>query len=143
MSTSRRSTLRAASACLAVASVLLLATCDIDKLTPPKEGSPGAPVIDSSDLNIGGGNTVTLGGTATMTVTSPVVSLNNVIKRYYSASPAIIAVDSNTGVMTGVAIGTAKLTAKILAPELGEGVTKSQDVRVRYKGIKVTSPTVT
>ena len=44
--------------------------------------------------------------------------------------------------MTGVAIGTAKLTARVLAPELGAGVTISQDVRVRYQRIRITSPVV-
>src|SRR5262249_52763626 len=64
-------------------------------------------------------------------------------KRYYSATPTVITVDSLTGVMNGVAIGSSKVTAKILAPELPNGVTVSQSVRVRYKGIKITAPVLT
>ena len=80
MSTTRRATLRAASAALAVASVFLLATCDIDKLTKPEGSGPNANPFDSTDLVIGGGNSVTLGGTATMSVTSSSsVSLGSVV----------------------------------------------------------------
>ncbi|HEX7937764.1 MAG TPA: hypothetical protein VF483_02160, partial [Gemmatimonadaceae bacterium] len=144
MSTFRRATLRAASAGLAVASVFLLATCDLSTLTQPSGGTTGgASAFDSTELTIGGGRTVTLGGAVTMSVTSSSVSLANVIKRYYSASPNIISVDSITGLMAGNGVGTAKLTAKILAPELGAGVTISQTDTVKFKGIRVTAPLAT
>jgi hypothetical protein len=147
----RRATPRAASAIVAVASVLLLATCDIATLTKPNEGgTPGNP-FDSTELTlsltgttlVNGATTIPLGGTGTMSVTSATVSLDNVVKRYYSAGAAIT-VDSLTGAMTGVTVGTpVKVTAMILAPELGGGVTISRQVRVRYNGLKVTTPLVT
>jgi hypothetical protein len=142
---------RAASAGLAVASVILLATCDLATLTKPNEGgTPGNP-FDSTELTlgiagatmVGGVATVPLLGTATMSVTSSSVSLANVVKRYYATQAStFVSVDSVTGVITGSALGTAKVTAKILAPELGAGVTISQNVRVRYKGIKLLTPLV-
>lgn len=140
MRPNRRATLRATFAGIAIASVFVFASCDLDKII----GLPPTAVgFDSTDMALSGGEEVALGGTITIGVTSSSVDLSKVVKRYTSSLPSVISVDSLTGVAFGLAIGTAKLTAHVLAPELGAGVTKSQDVRVRYKGIRVTAPTVT
>jgi len=144
----RRATQRAASFGAAIASVLLLATCDLDKIV--NVDTTKAISLDSTELALGftGGTTVAgvvtvpLGGTATVVVTSATADLSQSVKRYVSATPTSIAVDSITGVMTGLAVGTAKITARVMAPELGAGVTRSQNVRVRFAGIKVVTPVV-
>jgi len=135
---------RLASAVVGIASISVLTTCDLDKLlTKADTAGPGSTALDSTDLALTGGTEVTLGGTITMAVTSPSADLSQTVKRWVSAAPTIIAIDSVTGIATGLAIGTAKITARVLAPELDVGVTRSQDVRVRYKSIRVTAPTVT
>lgn len=124
--------------------VVFVSTCDLDKIVGSKADELKKLVIDSTDLILAGPAYITLGGTATIAVSVATgVNVSDLIKRYSSASPSIVAIDSLTGVMTGVAIGTAKVTARVLAPELGEGVSTSQDVRVRYKGIRVTAPAAT
>jgi hypothetical protein len=134
--------MRAASASLAVASVFLLATCDLDKLQTPENGGVVPPLVDSTDLTITGATTVPLGGTSTVDVISSTVSLGNVIKRFYSSQPTFVKIDSVTGVMTGMALGTSKVSIKILAPELGSGVSTSRLITTIYKGLKFTSPLV-
>jgi len=124
---------RSLSAAAAVGSLLLLATCDIDKITAVKKEG-GAPTVS---FNITGGTEVQLAGTTALGITP---TFANTVQRWKSSAPTIAAVDNLTGVVTGLSIGTANITVRLLGMELDTGVVKTQEVRVRYKGIRVTSP---
>ena len=126
---------------MTLAGTSVLATCDIDKLTKVDAGGPGSTALDSTDLALAGGTEVVLGGADTMLVTSSSVDLSGTMKRWSSSAPTVIKIDSVTGVATGLAIGTAKITATVSAPELSAPVTRSQSMRVRFKGIRVIAPT--
>lgn len=130
----RRATQRAATAAVAIASVLLLATCDLDKIT----GTPKPLTQAEIDriFSIVGDSTVILAGTSDLVISSE-ADLTHTTQRWTSSNPALAAVDSTSGVVTGVALGVATITARLLAPELDTGYTKQHVVRVRYKGIKV------
>jgi len=147
----RRATQRAATIGAALASVVLLATCDLDKIL--NVDTTKAISLDSTELKllftgsstVAGVATFRLGGTATVGVVGVNASLDlsQVPKEYTSADTTIISVVKSTGVMTVKAVGTVKITARILAPELGAGVTRSENVRARFKDIKITAPTAT
>jgi hypothetical protein len=142
----RRATQRAASFTAAIASVFLLATCDLDKIV--NVDSTTVPQLDSTDLvlALSGGPDLTLGGTSTASVTATPASgvdLDAAVVEFASNDATTISIVKETGVMTGLKLGTAKITARVLAPELGAGVTHSKLVRVRFKGIKVVTPVAT
>ncbi|HYC53161.1 MAG TPA: hypothetical protein VEB19_18800, partial [Gemmatimonadaceae bacterium] len=117
----------------AVGSVLLLATCDLEKLAGPKRLNQAA--IDSL-FAIAGDTIVSLGASLALGMTSS-RDISNTATRW-SVSPASIAeVDSVSGVVTGMALGNAIITARIIAPEFDTAYTASHSIRVRYKGIAV------
>jgi len=130
----RRVTLRVATAAVSVASVFLLATCDLSKITSTPVPPDAAKIRQL--FSIVGDSLVTLGGTLDLGVSST-SDLTHTVQRWKSSNPAIVAIDSASGLMTGVALGTATITARLLAPELDTGYAQSTSVRVRYKGIKV------
>jgi alpha-tubulin suppressor-like RCC1 family protein len=132
-----------------LASVSVLSTCDLNKIV--NVDTTKAIVLDSTDLTLtltgstvsfAGGLAFSLGGTATVGVNSS-LDLSQVTKEFTSGDPTVISVVKTTGVMTAVKIGSAKITVRVLAPELGDGVTRSTNVRVRFAGIRVITPLVT
>ena len=135
MRSSRRVTQRVAPALASVASVLLFATCDFDKIS----GTP-TPItqqeIDRLFSITPADTTVLLGGTTTLSIAPGAnVNLAGTTQSWSSSNTGVIAI-SETGVATGVAIGNATITARVIAPELDTGYSKTRALRVRYKGIK-------
>ena len=135
MRSSRRVTQRVAPALASIASVLLLATCDFDKIS----GTP-TPItqeeIDRLFSITPADTTIILGGTTTLNITPGAnVNLSGTTQTWSSSNTGIIAI-TNAGVATGVAIGNAVVTARVIAPELDSGYSKTRSLRVRYKGIK-------
>lgn len=130
----RRVTQRVASAAVAVASVLLFATCDLDKISGTPKPLDQATI--DKVFSIVGDSVVTLGGTLALTITSS-ADLTHTSKRWSSDAKSIATVDSTSGVVSGLALGVVSITARLLAPELDTGYTRTHVVRVRYKGIKV------
>lgn len=117
------------SAFAVLSSLLLLATCDLDKITAAKQTGSGTTL----SFNITGGQDVILAGTTALSV-SP--KPPGTVARWSSSQPAIATVDTG-GVVTGLAIGTATITARLLGLELDTGVVQSRDITVKYKGIRV------
>lgn len=113
-----------------LSSILLLATCDLDKLTAPKSETPGNSTVE---FTISGADQVILAGSTTLSATSH----NNTSVRWSSTAPTIAAVDSVTGVVTGLTIGAATIRARLLAMHLDTGVVATKAVTVRYKGIRI------
>ena len=130
----RRVTLRVATAAVSVASVFLLATCDLSKITstpvPPDAAKIGQLFSISPD------SLVTLAGAVNLSTTGFKTDPTHII-RWASSNKTIVAVDSVSGLMSGIALGSATITGRLLGPELDTGYTHSLAVRVRYKGIKV------
>src|SRR5688572_21699231 len=112
----RRVTQRVAPALASVASILLFATCDFDKITAVPEE------IDSATLNTlfsitPGDSTATLGGNLTFAVQAGSgVDLSNTVKRFYSNNANVASIDSITGALSAKLIGSATITARVLAP---------------------------
>lgn len=120
-----------APALAAVCSVVLLATCDLDKITGDASRGFNNPTISFS---IAGGDQVILAGTTALTVTP---ALPGTAVRWSSSNPTIALVDSLTGTVSGVAIGQASITARVLRMELDTGLTQTKAMTVRYKGIRI------
>lgn len=136
MRSSRRVTQRVAPALASLASVLLFATCDFDKIS----GTP-TPItqqeIDRLFSITPADTTLILGGTTTLSITPGAnVDLSGTTRTWSSSNTGVIAINSETGVATGVTIGNAVITARVIAPELDSGYSKTRALRVRYKGIK-------
>ena len=136
MRSSRRVTQRVVPALASVASVLLFATCDFDKIS----GTP-TPItqedIDRLFSITPTDTTIILGGTTTLSIAPGAnVDLSGTTKTFSSSQPTVVAIDSETGVATGLTIGNATITARVIAPELDSGYSKTRALRVRYKGIK-------
>ncbi|MEX2178395.1 MAG: hypothetical protein WD801_06775 [Gemmatimonadaceae bacterium] len=112
---------------------LVLATCDLDKITKPTDAS-GVPSVV---FTITGGSAVTLGGTLGLSVSSA-ADLTLTEQVWSSANPGVASVDSETGIVTGVTVGTATITARLLGLELDAGVAQTLVVTVGYKGIRIT-----
>ena len=130
---------RRAAPLAAIAGVAILATCDLGKLVGTDSTKAGVGT-DSSDLNLTGDTLITLGGTLQLALSSA-ADLKSTVTRWSSSDSSVIAIGVTTGLATGVNVGTARITARVLSPELGEGVTTSRAIRVRYKGIRITAPT--
>jgi N-acetylneuraminic acid mutarotase len=131
----RRVTLRVAQALAAVASIVVFATCDLDKIT-----STSKPLDQNAIqqlFSIAPDTLVTLAGTLNLKLGagSKVDATHKVL--WSSSNKNIATVDSSSGVLSGLAIGTASIIARYIAPELDSEYTQSLAVRVRYKGIKV------
>ena len=132
----RRVTLRVAPALASLASVLLFATCDFDKIS----GTPTP--LSQSDIDrlfsiTPADTTVILGGTTTLGIAPGAnVDLTGTTKVWSSSAPTVVSINAESGVATGVAVGNAVITARLLAPELDTGYSKTRALRVRYKGIK-------
>jgi hypothetical protein len=131
----RRVTPRVAPAIAAVASIVLLATCDLDKIT-----STTKPLDQNAIrqlFSIAPDSLVTLAGTLTLKLGagSKVDATHQVLWR--SNNTNVATVDSSSGLLSGLAIGTATIVARYIAAELDTEYTQSLAVRVRYKGIKV------
>jgi hypothetical protein len=131
----RRVTPRVAQVVAAVASIVLLATCDLDKITSTSKPLDQNAV--SKLFSIVPDSLVTLAGTVNLRVGagSKVDATHKVL--WSSSNTNVVTVDSSTGLMTGLAIGAASIIARYIAPELDSEYTQSLAVRVRYKGIKV------
>ena len=131
----RRVTPRVAQVVAAVASIVLLATCDLDKITSTSK--PLDQNAISKLFSIVPDSLVTLAGTVNLRVGagSKVDATHKVLWR--SSNTNVVTVDSSTGLMTGLAIGAASIIARYIAPELDSEYTQSLAVRVRYKGIKI------
>ena len=137
----RRVTTRVAPALASVASVLLFATCDFDKIS----GTP-TPItqqeIDRLFSITPTDTTILLGGTTTLNITPGTgVDLSGIAKEWTSSAPTVVSINSATGVATGVTIGNAIITARVLAPELDTGYSKTRALRVRYKALKACGAT--
>lgn len=132
----RRVTLRVAPALASLASVLLFATCDFDKIS----GTPTP--LSQSDIDrifsiTPTDTTVILGGTTTLGVSpGSGFDLTGTTKVWTSSAPTVVSINAESGVATGVSIGNAVITVRLLAPELDTGYSKTRALRVRYKGIK-------
>ena len=129
---SNRSTLRRSASALAmIASTLVFATCDLDKITATKQpgGSPTGPTFA-----ISGGSDVILAGTTPLGITP---QFEHLVQRWSSSAPTIASVDSVTGMVTGLGIGSAVITARLLGMELDTGYTQVHPMQVRYKGIRI------
>jgi alpha-tubulin suppressor-like RCC1 family protein len=133
METVARVAKRTSVVAFAIASLFVLVTCDVDKLT-------GTRKVEQAELDalfsISGDSLLALGGTETLALTSA-QDLSHTITRWSSKTPAVATVDSITGVVTGVSLGTATLVARLLAPELDTGYARTLGVRVKYKGIRI------
>ncbi|HEY8174926.1 MAG TPA: Ig-like domain-containing protein [Gemmatimonadaceae bacterium] len=131
----RRVTPRVAQVVAAVASIVLLATCDLDKITSTSKPLDQNAV--SKLFSIVPDSLVTLAGTVNLKVGagSKVDATHKVL--WSSSNTNVVTVDSSTGLMTGLAIGAASIIARYIAPELDSEYTQSLAVRVRYKAIKV------
>ena len=131
----RRVTLRVAQAVGVLASILLLATCDLSKITSTSK--PLNQQAIGQLFSISPDSLVTLAGTLNLKLGagSKVDATHTV--RWRSSNTGIVTVDSVTGLMSGVAIGTASIIARYIAVELDTEYTQSLGVRVRYKGVKV------
>jgi hypothetical protein len=135
MRSSRRVTQRVAPALASIASVLLFATCDFDKIS----GTP-TPItqqeIDRLFSITPADSTIILGGTTALSIAPGTnVNLTGTTQSWSSSNTAVVAI-TETGVATGVTIGNAVITARLIAPELDTGYSKTRALRVRYKGIK-------
>jgi hypothetical protein len=140
MSLIRRATQRAASIGAAIASVFLLATCDLDKILNVDTTKVGSG-ITAKDVSLSD-TVVVLADTITMYLKSA-IDLTATTTHWTSSDTTKIKIDSLDGVAIGRAVGTATITGRLLAPELGAGVVKSQLVRVRYKSLGFVTPAAT
>lgn len=129
----RHVTQRVASAVLAVVSVVLLATCDLAKITSPTKGGVGPSI----QFAIKGDTLLVLGDSLALAVDAGSADLKHTIQRWSSSAPLIVSVDSARGVTRGLGLGLATITARLLAPELDTGVLARHVLRVRYKSIRV------
>ena len=131
----RRVTPRVAPAIAAVASIVLLATCDLDKITSTSK--PLDQNAISQLFSIAPDSLVTLAGTVTLKLGagSKVDATHKVL--WSSNNTSVATVDSSSGLLSGLAIGTATIIAHYIAPELDTEYTQSLAVRVRYKAIKL------
>ena len=131
----RRVTQRVVPALASVASVLLFATCDFDKIS----GTPtplSQQEIDRLFSITPTDTTILLGGTTTLNVTpGPNIDLSSTTTLWSSSQPGVVSIIEATGVATGVAIGSAEIKARVLAPELDTGYSKTRSIRVRFKDI--------
>lgn len=135
MRSSRRVTQRVAPALASVASVLLFATCDFDKIS----GTPtplSQQEIDRLFSITPTDTTIFLGGTTTLSVAPGAnIDLSGTTTTWSSSQPGVVSIVEGTGLATGVALGNATITARVIAPELDTGYSKTRSIRVRFKGI--------
>src|SRR5688572_13033661 len=108
----RRVTQRVAPALASLASVLLFATCDFDKIS----GTP-TPLtqqdIDRLFSITPTDTTVILGATTTLAMTPGAnVDTTVTIREWSSSAPTIVSINQTTGVATGLGIGNAVITAR-------------------------------
>src|SRR5438105_12828862 len=131
----RRVTLRVAQVVGVLTSIILLATCDLSKITSTSK--PLDQKAIGSLFSIAPDSLVTLAGTLNLRLGagSKVDATHMVLWR--SSNKNLVTVDSVTGLMSGLAIGTTSIIARYIAVELDTEYTQSLGVRVRYKGIKV------
>ena len=129
----RRVTQRVAPAVVAVASIVVFATCDLDKITSPKSSANQSEIT----LAIQGDTALILGDSLHLDVDAGSADLSHTVQRWSSSNPSVVAVDSVTGLMRGVGVGLATITARLLAPELDTGVVASHTLRVHFKNIRV------
>jgi uncharacterized protein YjdB len=122
---------------LVLASVLLFATCDFDKLSPTTAEDEG---IKAENIVIGGPTSLNIGQTGTMTVTAAPFNIADVEREWSSSAPTKVSINAASGFVTGLAAGTSSITVTLLAPELGAGLSKSVTVTVLAN---VSSVTVT
>ena len=135
----RRVTQRVAPAAASVASVLLFATCDFDKISGTPKEITAQDVARLFSITPAADTVVTLGGTATLSVTpASGVSLENATT-VWSSNNSFATVNASTGVVTGAAIGSSLITARLISPELDTGYVRTRAMRVRYKGIKLSA----
>src|SRR5687768_11219723 len=133
----RRVTQRVAPAIASVASVLLFATCDFDKISGTPKPITAADVARVFSITPTADSLVTLGASITLAITPAAgIDLENVAKVWSSSAPSIASVNDD-GVVTGVSIGAAAITGRVLSPELDTGYARTHPVRVRFKAIRV------
>lgn len=130
----RRVTQRVAASLVVLSSVLLFATCDIDKISGTPKGLDPATIKDL--FTVGGDTVIALGDVAYMYVSSQ-RDISHTAQLWTSSNPLVATVDSLSGLVAGVGVGTATITARLIAPELDTGFTQTRGVRIRYGGLKV------
>ncbi|MEO5568435.1 MAG: Ig-like domain-containing protein, partial [Gemmatimonadaceae bacterium] len=131
----RRLTVRTATLPFVALTVFTTFACSLDKLTQPQ--GPGTEF----NFAVAGDTTVSIGSSATMSITTPTgpLAASTAVVTWSSDQPAIAAVDATTGVVTGAAIGQATISATVVAPEIGEVTATARQVRVKYAGIRITT----
>src|SRR5688500_15784808 len=90
----RRVTQRVAPAVASVASVLLFATCDFDKISGTPKELTASDIAKVFSITPAGDSTVTLGATVTLAITPAAgVNLDNVAKVWSSNNPSFATVN--------------------------------------------------